>query len=198
MSNLSIADIKEAIITARWAHGAEIVGERAAGILAVQILGVAPQTLRDAEVAAVLEGYTDAGVRSWLTAWLLASPAERRPMETGVVVEWSGEWPAPLAAAIASDASPHTHEACTAPKAGDTVKVSELVPGDRVRHVLDEATFVSRGPHPLYPGLALVTWCMSDGTWYHDALDPAQEVGVLVESDRTDNLRAALLNGVTR
>lgn len=92
MSTLNVNDIKAALAAARWSHGAEIVGERAAGILALEIHGLLPPALRETEVAAILEAYTDEGLRTWLNAWLNANPLQRRQMEVGAAVEWSGEW----------------------------------------------------------------------------------------------------------
>ena len=54
--------------------------------------------------------------------------------------------------------------------------VASLIPGDLVRNGDMEAVFIARVPHPLYPGLQLVTWRLGDG-WSFDALDARQEVG---------------------
>tara|TARA_R100000365_G_C2730572_1_gene60906 strand:+ start:581 stop:841 length:261 start_codon:yes stop_codon:yes gene_type:complete len=76
--------------------------------------------------------------------------------------------------------------------------VAELIPGDVIDGPLGilSATFVSAAPHPIYEGLQLVTWRMSDGEWSHDALRPEQYVGEARPSDaetRESALRRALL-----
>lgn len=74
--------------------------------------------------------------------------------------------------------------------------VASLIPGDLVRNGDMEAVFIARVPHPLYPGLQLVTWRLGDG-WSFDALDARQEVGdVWMVSDymaRQERLRLVLL-----
>ena len=80
--------------------------------------------------------------------------------------------------------------------------VRELVPGDVVNGPLGiiSATFVASTDHPLYEGLQLVIWRMSDGSWSHDALRGDQEVGEPVSTDpdtRTAALRRALLGAST-
>jgi hypothetical protein len=58
-------------------------------------------------------------------------------------------------------------------------RVSDLQPGDKVTLSGGEVsgTFIARQAHPYYPGLMLVVWYLSDGTWSFDALLDAQEVG---------------------
>lgn len=81
-----------------------------------------------------------------------------------------------------------------------TMRVCDLLPGDVVWHEAIpgvEAIFVQRAEHPLYPGLQLVVWRMNDGTWSHDALADAQDVGnvtLATPEERTANLRRALLH----
>jgi hypothetical protein len=73
--------------------------------------------------------------------------------------------------------------------------VIQLVPGEKVADPMGaEHTFVAQTPHPLYPSLQLVIWRMADGSWSHDALSPAQDVGQVLPSDpslRVANLRKA-------
>lgn len=78
--------------------------------------------------------------------------------------------------------------------------VEELVPGMKVNLAGDQATFVARTTHPLWPSLQLVVWRMRDGGWSHDALDARQDVGTVVPStayERDMNLREALLGGAS-
>lgn len=57
--------------------------------------------------------------------------------------------------------------------------VSDLEPGNKVTLSGGEVsgTFIARQEHPYYPGLMLVIWYLSDGTWSFDALSHNQEVG---------------------
>lgn len=57
--------------------------------------------------------------------------------------------------------------------------VADLRPGDLVHLPGADVTgvFVAAAPHPRYPGLQLVVWRLSDGTWSHDALLAAQDIG---------------------
>lgn len=57
--------------------------------------------------------------------------------------------------------------------------VSDLQPGDKIILSGGEiaGTFIARQAHPYYPGLMLVVWYLSDGTWSLDALLAIQEVG---------------------
>jgi hypothetical protein len=76
------------------------------------------------------------------------------------------------------------------------MKVEELVPGMKVDLAGNQATFVARATHPLWPSLQLVVWRMRDGDWFHDALDLWQDVGTTAPStasERETNLREALL-----
>lgn len=78
------------------------------------------------------------------------------------------------------------------------VTVAELAPGDRVTLGGMSATYVQQAPHPLWPHLRLVLWHMDDGSWSHDALAAAQEVGDLVPSgyeSRMARLSAVFLGG---
>ena len=86
------------------------------------------------------------------------------------------------------------------------VTVEQLVPGDRIQ--LEGApmkvVYVGQGPHPMYGGLRAVIWHFPDGHFLDremkfsvDALDPRQEVGVVVDinrnpSDRINDLFTAL------
>lgn len=75
--------------------------------------------------------------------------------------------------------------------------VKDLIPGDVVFGPLGvvSATFVSATEHPIYGGMQLVTWRMSDGEWSHDALRPDQYVGEAEPADaeaREAALRRAL------
>lgn len=75
--------------------------------------------------------------------------------------------------------------------------VIELRPGDKVEDPWSRTrhTFVAQCPHPLYAGLRLVIWRLSDGTWSHDALSAQQDVGEPIPStdaEREDALRRAL------
>lgn len=77
--------------------------------------------------------------------------------------------------------------------------VAGMTPGDRVSIPGGEgaATFVQRAPHPLYPHLCLVVWRMPDGSWSHDALAAAQDVGEVLPATpdgRRQALRQALLH----
>jgi len=78
--------------------------------------------------------------------------------------------------------------------------VGELRHGEQL--VLDgpfgtiTSTFVAETQHPIWPNLRLVIWRMGDGSWSHDALDFAQDVGTPEPStpdERQTNLRRALL-----
>lgn len=72
--------------------------------------------------------------------------------------------------------------------------VAELTAGDLVTNGGMSAVFIIRGPHPIWPGLALVIWRLDDGSWSFDALDFHQDVGdVTLPAGRQERLRAALL-----
>ena len=80
--------------------------------------------------------------------------------------------------------------------------VRERAPGDVVDGPGEmSATFIAATEHPIYGGLKLVTWRMSDGSVSLDALSPFQYVG---DARRTDTirreaaLREALLPGGSR
>lgn len=62
--------------------------------------------------------------------------------------------------------------------------VSDLQPGDKVTLSGGDVsgTFIARQAHPYYPGLMLVVWYLSDGTWSFDALDAMQEIGETEQS----------------
>jgi hypothetical protein len=75
--------------------------------------------------------------------------------------------------------------------------VADLIPGDLVTlpGAPVSGVFVARCPHPLYGGLMLVIWRLSDGTWNHDTLIAWQEVGDVQPGEpaaRRERLRAAL------
>jgi len=73
--------------------------------------------------------------------------------------------------------------------------VADLLPGDLVTNSIESAVFIACTPHPLYSGLMFVTWRLADGSWSHDALSAAQEVGDVTPADfaaRRERLRAAL------
>ncbi len=73
-------------------------------------------------------------------------------------------------------------------------RVRDLLPGDQVTRDGQSAVFVSRGKHPLWPMLQLVTWLL-DGSVSLDALDEMQEVGEITcssKAQRQDRLRDAL------
>jgi hypothetical protein len=75
-------------------------------------------------------------------------------------------------------------------------RVSDLTPGDLVFIMDQSAVFIARTQHPLYRGLQLVIWRMTDGIWSHDALDERQDVGQIEPStaaDREQRLRKALI-----
>ena len=57
--------------------------------------------------------------------------------------------------------------------------VADLQPGDLVllQGVPLTGVFVATAPHPVYSGLLLVVWKLSDGTWSFDALSAAQYIG---------------------
>jgi len=79
--------------------------------------------------------------------------------------------------------------------------VRDLAPGDVVDGPggLFSATFIAATAHPLFGGLKLVVWQMSDGTVSLDALSPFQHVGDVRRSDaglREAALRRALTPGV--
>ena len=66
------------------------------------------------------------------------------------------------------------------------MKVRDLQPGMLVLNGGERATFITATIHPLYPGLAMVIWMMSDGhpgfgesfgRISMDALSPLQDVG---------------------
>ena len=63
-------------------------------------------------------------------------------------------------------------------------KVNDLQPGDEVRLFGIEITgvFIAKAPHQRYPGLELVVWKLSDGTWSYDALSPEQDIGYITPS----------------
>lgn len=72
-------------------------------------------------------------------------------------------------------------------KIGDVV----ALPGDARRGI-----FVGRSVHPTYVTLQAVTWRMSNGEWFIDALSPNQDIGdVVVERMSIDSL-LAVLDGV--
>lgn len=78
------------------------------------------------------------------------------------------------------------------------MKISDLVPGDRVViHGMGSAIFIGIiTPHPLYvnKGLSLVIWKMGDGSWSMDALLARMELpGDVDTSNRSGNLHTALL-----
>jgi hypothetical protein len=78
------------------------------------------------------------------------------------------------------------------------VRVSDLLPGDRVTQGADSAVFVAQTEHPLWPDLRLVVWRLANGMWSHDALSPAQDVGEMTPStadERKGRLQSALLGG---
>lgn len=74
--------------------------------------------------------------------------------------------------------------------------VADLIPGDVVRGIGGiSATFIAATDHPIYAGLKLVLWRMSDGDGSHDALRPDQYVGEVEPADangRVQALRTAL------
>ena len=77
------------------------------------------------------------------------------------------------------------------------MRVMDLYPGDKVRLGNQEGIFIaSVSPHPLYPNLWMVIWRMVGGSlhhrWSHDALNPLQDVGEIVEP-RTAECREARL-----
>ena len=83
----------------------------------------------------------------------------------------------------------------------DVTVVAHLRPGDQTTHATGTATYITQTQHPIWPRLQLVIWRMNDGTWSHDALSPAQEVGCLTPSTRAERwtrLQAALLDEVDR
>lgn len=78
--------------------------------------------------------------------------------------------------------------------------VYALVPGDIVEHDGRAATFITSTQHPLWPHLQMVIWRLADGSWSHDALSHAQDVGQVKPADlfsRKAALQRALL-GVRR
>jgi hypothetical protein len=63
-------------------------------------------------------------------------------------------------------------------------KLMQLHPGDQV--VIEgfkECTFIGRiDPHPLYPHLWMAIWRDNKtAEWYHDALNPMQDIGEVQE-----------------
>lgn len=73
--------------------------------------------------------------------------------------------------------------------------VEELIPGERVCHLMQWWTFVARTDHPLYEGLQLVIWRRDSGEWSHDALRADQFVGEVHASspeERRTELRKVL------
>lgn len=77
-----------------------------------------------------------------------------------------------------------------------TVKVRDLVPGDRVTLAGESAVFITQAVHPVWPVLHLVIWRLGDGTVSLDALSVDQEVGELDRladlGERQDRLIDAL------
>jgi hypothetical protein len=75
--------------------------------------------------------------------------------------------------------------------------VSDLTPGDLVNLAGMTGVFISRGVHPIWPELMLVTWWLPVASeWSLDALDARQEIGDVTPSDerqRQQRLRGALL-----
>lgn len=75
--------------------------------------------------------------------------------------------------------------------------VADLIPGDLVVLGGMSGVFISRGTHPIWPHLMLVTWWLPvAGEWSHDALDYRQEVGDVASAtglERLGRLRSALL-----
>lgn len=88
------------------------------------------------------------------------------------------------------------------------MKVLELIPGDVFNTPLGvRAIFIARVfPHPIYPNLDLVIWCIFDSKnrlepkrlYSFDALDSFCDVGDKdpLRVDRQSNLRQALQGGV--
>lgn len=77
------------------------------------------------------------------------------------------------------------------------MRVMDLHPGDKVRIADQEGILISTvSPHPLYPHLWLVIWRMIGGRiqerWSHDALNPLQDVGQVVEPRTKECLEARL------
>lgn len=88
---------------------------------------------------------------------------------------------------------------------GLPVRVRDLVPGDRVTIGAGPlglvATFVGQGPHPVYASLRAVTWYFPEGhpmleglKFTVDALSPDQEVGEVVNLNRTPEQRIEQLH----
>lgn len=77
-------------------------------------------------------------------------------------------------------------------------RVIDLLPGDLVTVDHESAVYIAQARHPLWPSLQLVIWRMENGSWSHDALSPAQDVGRAAPStaeEREQRLRRALLAG---
>lgn len=77
-------------------------------------------------------------------------------------------------------------------------RVIDLLPGDIVTTDSTSATYIAQTRHPLWNHLQLVIWRMADGSWSHDALSPAQDVGEALPSspyEREQQLRKVLLGG---
>lgn len=81
------------------------------------------------------------------------------------------------------------------------MRVMDLRPGDKTRLMgpggVQEAIFISTvSPHPLYPQLWMVIWRVIGGRihdrWSHDALNPLQDVGEVVEPRTRECLQARL------
>lgn len=75
-------------------------------------------------------------------------------------------------------------------------RVRDLIPGDEVTLPPESAVYIAQCEHPIWPRLRLVIWRLRDGSWSHDALLPAQEVGTVTDTtydERRDRLRHALL-----
>jgi hypothetical protein len=76
-------------------------------------------------------------------------------------------------------------------------RVRDLMPGDLVTLGAEQATFIARVPHPLWPMLQLCIWRLA-GDWSFDALREDQEIGTVSASSkaqRAQRLRAALAAG---
>ena len=77
-----------------------------------------------------------------------------------------------------------------------TVRVLDLLPGDKVTNAAMTAVHITHVGHPYYPDLQLVIWRLHDGTVSLDALAIVQDVGDLVPQQWHDR-RATLLAALT-
>lgn len=73
-------------------------------------------------------------------------------------------------------------------------RVRDLQPGDEVHLPGADITgiFITRDRHAGYPGLELVIWKLSDGTFSYDALLAYQDIGEIQPATSEERQRALM------